>query len=119
MAISAAHYQQLSLEGPRHVVVADGDLDAGTSVELAAALDEPIEAGKTHVVLDLTSVGFMDSMAIHVLMGAARELRQRFGRLVLVCADPHARRLIELTRLDVLAPVFATREAALRGLLDV
>jgi|SRR3954453_8558476 anti-sigma B factor antagonist len=119
MTISTAHYQQLSLEGPRHVVAAEGDLDAGTAVELAAALDEPIEDGKTHVVLDLTGVGFMDSMAIHVLMGAARELRQRFGRLVLVCPDPHQRRLIELTRLDVVAPVFETREAALRGLLDV
>src|SRR3954452_18114570 len=115
MAISAAHYQQLSLEGPRHVVVADGDLDAGTSVELAAALDEPIEAGKTHVVLDLTSVGFMDSMASHVLMGAPRELRQRFGKLVLVSADPHARWPTELTSFDVLAPVCGSREAAPRG----
>jgi anti-sigma B factor antagonist len=119
MAVSAAHYQQLSLAGPRHVVVADGDLDAGQSVQLAAALDKPIERGKTHVVLDLTGVGFMDSMTVHVLMAAARELRQRFGRLVLVCPDRHQRRLIELTRLDVLAPVFDTREAALRGLLDV
>jgi anti-sigma B factor antagonist len=119
MAISTAHFQQLSLKGPRHVVVADGDLDAGAAVQLAEALDEPIEAGKTQVVLDMTGVGFIDSMAIHVLMGAARELRQRFGRLVLACPDPHARRLIEITRLDVVAPVFESREAALRGLLDV
>src|SRR3954471_3375797 len=119
MAVSTVHYQQLSLNGPRHVVVAAGELDQGAAEDLAAALDKPIEMGKTHVVLDLTGVRFMDSMAIHVLMGAARELRQRFGRLVLVCPDRHARRLIELTRLDVLAPVFATREAALRGLLDV
>jgi anti-sigma B factor antagonist len=119
MALSTARYQQLSLPGPRHVVVAEGDLDASAAVDLAAALDEPIERGKTHVVLDLTGVGFMDSMTIHVLMGAARELRQRFGRLVLVCKDPNARRLVEITRLDVMAPLFETRESALRGLLDV
>jgi anti-anti-sigma regulatory factor len=52
-------------------------------------------------------------------MSAARELRQRFGRLALVCNDRHARRLIEITKLDLVAPVFETREAALRGLLDV
>ena len=119
MAVSAAHYQQLSLSGPRHVVVAAGDLDAGAAEELAAALDVPIEMGKTQIVLDLTAVRFMDSMAIHVLMGAARELRQRFGKLVLVCTDRHTRRLVEITKLDVVAPVFATREAALRGPLDV
>jgi anti-anti-sigma factor len=119
MAVTAARYHQLSLEGPRHVVVAEGDLDMGAASRLAAALDHPIERGKTHVVLDLTGVRFIDSMAIHVLVGAARELRQRFGRLVLVSRDPGVRRLIELTRLDMVAPVFNTREAALRGLLDV
>lgn len=118
VALSAGHYQQHSLGGQRHVVVAAGDLDAGSAESLAAALDEPIEMGKTHVVLDLSTVRFIDSMAIHVLMGAARELRQRFGRLVLVCPDRHARRLIEITKLDLVAPVFDTREAALRGLLD-
>ncbi len=119
MALSTARYQQLALAGPRHVVVAEGDLDASAAVQLAEALDEAIELGKTHVVLDMTEVGFIDSMTVHVLMGAARELRQRFGRLVLVCSDSNARRLIEITHLDVLAPMFETREAALRGLLDV
>jgi anti-sigma B factor antagonist len=119
MAISATRYQQLSLDGPRHVVAVEGDLDVGAAPRLAAALDYPIEQGKTHVVLDLSEVRFVDSMAIHVLVGAARELRQRFGRLVLVSRDPGVRRLIELTRLDMVAPVFDTRESALRGLLDV
>jgi anti-sigma B factor antagonist len=119
MATSTIRYQQLALGGPRHVVVAEGDLDVGSADHLAAALDHPIERGKTHVVVDLSAVRFIDSMAIHVLVGAARELRQRFGRLVLVCTDPGVRRLIELTRLDMVAPVFDTREAALRGLLDV
>jgi stage II sporulation protein AA (anti-sigma F factor antagonist) len=119
MAVSAARYQQCSLEGARHVVVAEGDLDAGAATRLATALDYPIEHGKTHVVVDLSTVRFVDSMAIHVLVGAARELRQRFGRLVLVSRDPGVRRSIELARLDMVAPVFDTREAALRGLLDV
>jgi anti-sigma B factor antagonist len=118
MATSTARYHQLPLEGPRHVVLVDGDLDVGAATRLAAALDHPIESGKTHVVVDLSGVRFIDSMAIHVLVGAARELRQRFGRLVLVNKEPGVRRLIQLTRLDMVAPVFDTREAALRGLLD-
>jgi anti-sigma B factor antagonist len=118
MAISPPRYQQCSLPGERHVVVAEGAIDMRTAPLLAAALDEPIELGKTHVVLDLSSVTLLDSMAVHVLMGAARELRQRFGRLVLVTRDPNVRRIIELTRLEVMAPLYDSREAALRGLLD-
>jgi anti-sigma B factor antagonist len=118
MAISPPRYQQLRLEGQRHVVVAEGAMDMRTAPLLAAALDEPIEDGKTHIVLDMSGVRFVDSMAVHVLMGAARELRQRFGKLVLVTCDPNVRRVFELTRLDLLAPLYESREAALRGLID-
>jgi anti-anti-sigma factor len=118
MAISPPRYQQLTLPGERHVVVAEGAIDIRTAPLLAAALDEPIEHGKTHVVLDMSGVSFVDSMAVHVLMGAARELRQRFGKLVLVSGEPNVRRVFELTRLDLMAPVYETREAALRGLID-
>jgi stage II sporulation protein AA (anti-sigma F factor antagonist) len=118
MAPSASRYQQLPLEGSTQVVVAEGPLDMSTAQALAAALDRPIDSGKTHVVLDMSAVPFVDSMAVHVLVGAARELRQRLGKLVLVCADPGVRRLVELTRLDLLAPLFDSREAALRSLID-
>lgn len=118
MAISPPRYQQLSLEGPRHVVVAEGAIDMRTAPLLAAALDEPIELGKTHVVLDMSAVTLVDSMAVHVLMGAARELRQRLGKLVLVSREPSVRRVFELTRLDLMAPLYESREAALRGLID-
>ncbi|MDX6668682.1 MAG: anti-sigma factor antagonist [Solirubrobacteraceae bacterium] len=118
MAISPPRYQQYSLEGPRHVVVAEGAIDMRTAPLLAAALAEPIELGKTHVVLDMSGVTLVDSMAVHVLMGAARDLRQRLGKLVLVSRNPSVRRVFELTRLDLMAPLYESREAALRGLID-
>jgi anti-anti-sigma factor len=118
MAISPPRAQQLPLDGPRHVIVVEGAIDMRTAPLLAAALDEPIELGKTHVVLDMSAVPFIDSMAVHVLMGAARELRQRFGKLVIVSRQPNVRRIVELTQLDVMAPLYESREAALRGLLD-
>jgi anti-sigma B factor antagonist len=118
MAVSAPRFNQLPLPGPRHVIVVDGELDLAAAPDLAAALDEAIESGKTHVVLDMSGVDFIDSTAVHVLIGGARELRQRLGKLVLVCNDPNVQRLLELTRLDLVAPLFHSREAALRGLLD-
>ncbi len=118
MALSAPRFQQLPLEGPRHVLVAVGELDLHAAPGLAEALDEAIGSGKTHVVLDMSGVDFVDSTAVHVLVGGARQLRQRLGKLVLVCTDPNVQRLLELTRVDLVAPVFESREAALRNLLD-
>ena len=118
MAVSSPRFQQLSLDGPRHVVAAEGELDLNTAPDLAAALDEAIASGKTQVVLDMSGVSFVDSTVAHVLAGGARELRQRLGKLVIVCVDPNVQRLLELMRLDLIAPVYDSREAALRSLLD-
>ena len=118
MAVSAPRFQQLPLKGPRHVLLVGGELDLDAAPQLSAALEEAIAGGKTQIVLDMSAVRFIDSTAVHAIVGAARELRQRLGRLALVCADPNVRRLVELTRLDLVAPVFESREAALRGLLD-
>jgi anti-anti-sigma factor len=118
MATSQLKLQALPLDSGRLVVAVDGDLDIGTAPSLADVFDDALNAGRTHVVLDLGDAGFIDSTAIHVLVAAARELRQRFGQLALACADPNVRRMIELTGLDLVAPLHETREAALRGLLS-
>jgi anti-sigma B factor antagonist len=118
VAVSAPRFQQLSLDGPRHVVAVEGELDMDTAPDLAEALDEAIASGKTQVVLDMSGVSFVDSTVAHVLVGGARQLRQRLGKLVVVCADPNVCRLLELMRLDLVAPLHPTREAALRSLLD-
>lgn len=117
MATSHLRVQALPLDSGRLVLVVEGDLDLGSAPDLADAFDEALEAGRTHVVLDLCDVGFVDSTAIHVLVAAAREFRQRFGQLALACADANVRRMIELTGLDLVAPLFDDREQALRGLL--
>jgi anti-sigma B factor antagonist len=119
VGLDSPRYQQLPLEGRTHVVAVDGELDLAAAPGLAAALDEAIESGKTRLVLDLTGVSFVDSTAMHVVVAAARELRQRLGKLALVGPDPNVRRLVELTRLDLVAPLFESREAALRSLLEV
>jgi anti-sigma B factor antagonist len=118
MALEIPHYQQLPLDRTTQVVAVDGDLDIAAAPAFAAALDDAIDSGRTRLVIDLSRVRFMDSTAIHVVVAAARELRQRLGKLALVAADPNVRRLVELTRLDLMAPLFESREAALRSLLD-
>jgi anti-anti-sigma factor len=117
MATSQLRLQELPLDSGRLVITVVGDLDLESAPQLADAFDRALESGRTHVVLDMCEVTFIDSTAIHVLVAGARELRQRFGQLALACLEPNVRRLIELTGLHLVAPLFETREAALRGLL--
>ena len=56
----------------RAVVVASGDIDMTTASGLREALAAATQAS-AHVVLDLTSVKFMDSSGIAVLLNAYRD----------------------------------------------
>jgi anti-sigma B factor antagonist len=102
------------LESGVFVVAPAGELDAFTSPELRAELHKLIETGGAErVVVDLTAVTFMDSSALGVLVGSLRRMRERAGELHVVQPRPLVRRIFEITALDAVFSLHATREEAL------
>jgi anti-sigma B factor antagonist len=97
-----------------HVVSPRGELDAFTIAPLRELLAELIEEEQAvRLVIDLSAVTFLDSTALGPLVGALRRMRERDGRLGIVSPVPAARRIFELTGLDGVLDLHATREAAL------
>ncbi len=95
-----------------HLIVARGELDIGATPRLSTVL---AMAGASHggrLVLDLAGVDFIDSTALGVLVQAERRVRERGGRIALVTTDPNIVRVLQITALDRLFPVYATRAAA-------
>jgi anti-anti-sigma factor len=89
--------------GSRLAVVAPrGELDAytyeGFRNELLA-----LDAGD--VVVDLTEVTFVDSLALGAVVQATNRARSRGDHLTLVCPDRHTRKVIEVTGLERLLTV--------------
>jgi anti-sigma B factor antagonist len=96
------------------VVSPAGELDAYTSPDLRAELHQLIDTGGARrLVVDLTAVTFLDSSALGVLVGALRRLRERQGELHIVQPRPTVRRIFEITALDGIFELHATREQAL------
>lgn len=87
----------------RATLVLDGDIDAAA----AAARMEPLtRAGSPVRTVDVTGVALLGSAAIQRLFGAARRLRGAGERLTIVApAGSLARRLVEITGLDVICDV--------------
>jgi anti-anti-sigma factor len=79
------------------VVAPRGEVDIATCGELAASLDEVIQAGATVLVLDLGGVDFLDSSGIRVIVRAARELEELGGRLLIENASGATQRTLEVT----------------------
>jgi anti-anti-sigma factor len=73
------------------VLAPHGELDLRVAPELRDRISTVIEDGADTVVIDLSAVTFIDSMALGVLVGAARRLEPRGGRLRLVVPAPELR----------------------------
>src|SRR3954468_14732973 len=107
---------QESLDAERHVVAVRGEIDLFTAPELKSALAEAIESGHSRIVVDLTDTTFLDSTALGVLIGAVKRLRSRDGRLTIVNVDDNIAKTFEITGLDQIFPISATRDEAVKAL---
>lgn len=92
-----------------------GDADLHVAPELRARLAGEIDGGASALVVDLSYATFVDSMALGVLLGAMKHLRASGGRLRLVVPQTELRRIFEITLLDRVLALDATREAALHA----
>ena len=100
-------------EGSAYVAV-KGDLDMETSVQLRDILGELGKRGiARHLVIDLSLCSFVDSTGLGLLVAAQRGAA---APLDLVIDNPQILDLLEITALDRLFRVRATRTAALDSL---
>jgi anti-sigma B factor antagonist len=95
------------------LVTLHGDADLHSAPELRERLERLDDEGVTALVVDLSEVAFIDSMALGLLLAAMKRARSRDGRLRLVVARPEIRRIFEITLLDRVLAIDSTREEAL------
>jgi len=103
------------IDAERHVLAVAGEIDLFTAPELKQVLAECIEAGRIRIVVDLSETTFLDSTALGVLIGAVKRLRSRGGALALVNVDENIAKTFEITGLDQIFTILATRAAATRA----
>ena len=100
-------------DGDRHVLAVRGEIDLFTAPELKQVIAESIESGRVRIVIDLTDTTFLDSTALGVLIGAVKRLRSRDGALAIVNTHENISKTFEITGLDQIFTIVATREEAI------
>jgi anti-anti-sigma factor len=86
----------------------------GSTVALRADVRAAVAGGAHDVVVDLAGANLLDARTLTALHRAARTLRRRRGRLVLVALDPALANLLHLTLLERSFVVATTPEEAAR-----
>lgn len=108
----------LSSEGA-YVIAVAGEFDLALTAEAEAAVERAFE-GEAPIIFDLGGCRFIDSSAIRVFAMAARRAQTGEREILVAADDSQISRVFELTRLNAVVPLVASRDDALRrlGLVD-
>jgi anti-sigma B factor antagonist len=109
------HIDDESIDASTHVIELGGEVDLYTAPEFKERLVQVIEDGKKQLVVDLSKATFIDSTTLGVLVGGVKRLRPTGGALALVCTDQNITKIFEITGLDRVFPIHASREEALQA----
>ena len=104
------------LNGDAWVISLAGEVDLYTAPEFKQQLLDVIAKGGKQVVVDFTDTTFIDSTTLGVLVGGVKRLRTNEGQLSLVCNDRNITKIFEITGLDRVFTIYATRAEAVEKL---
>jgi anti-sigma B factor antagonist len=90
-----------------------GSLDIATSPTVRAALLDAAERGQRELIIDLTRLEFLDSTGLGALIGAHKRAKEGGGRVSLVVQEGQILRLLRITGLLGVFPVYSTLDDAL------
>jgi anti-sigma B factor antagonist len=98
--------------GPWTVVQPKGEIDLYTAPRLREELSGLVQQGRTQLVVDLSSVEFLDSTGLGTLIGSLKRCREAGGELVLAGASETVRKVLGITGLDKVFALHPTAEDA-------
>jgi anti-sigma B factor antagonist len=95
------------------VVDVDGQLVVTNRQEFKQVVLDEVEQGARSIVVDFSRSAYIDSSGLGALVSLGKRIREAGGDLRLAGLNEDLRTLFELTRLDALFPLYATRADAL------
>jgi anti-sigma B factor antagonist len=94
------------------VIDVAGEVDVFTAPKLRERIIALLGEGKTHIVINLKDVAFMDSTGLGVLVGGLKRVKERDGRLALASAQGTVQRVLGVTGLNSVFSMHDTVEQA-------
>ena len=95
------------------VIVPQGDLDMAAADQMKRVLTGLVNEGSVKLLVDLGSVGYIDSSGMGALVATLKHARTAGGDLRLCALQDDVRAIFEMTRLIKAVTIHATRGEAL------
>ena len=95
------------------IVAPQGDVDMAVADDVRNRLMGLADQGRTRLVLVLGGVLYVDSAGLGAIVAAMKHARALGGDIKACLLEPDVRALFEMTRLDNVMALYATRQEAI------
>ncbi len=95
-----------------------GEVDVYTAPRFKAAVNELIESGQRHLVVNMERVTYMDSSGFGTLLSANKKLKPVGGTVNLVKCSGSIDRILRITRLDAVFHTYDSVDEAIKSLVN-
>ena len=92
------------------VIQPNGILDSTMAQQFRQEISEVLRSGAEIVLIDFKDVTFMDSSGLGALVLALKTVRAANGKLFICSINEQIRMLLELTSMDRVFQIFASRD---------
>ena len=104
---------QIRTNGNTLIVKVTGDMDHYNAGTLRSAIDREIRQKPVkNLVFDLGELDFMDSSGIGLILGRYKRIKELEGNVFIAAARPEVERIINLSGLHKIIPLYDTMEKA-------
>ncbi|TCS93465.1 anti-sigma F factor antagonist [Hazenella coriacea] len=104
----------LQVHRRHHILIVrlSGELDHHTAEQVRNTIESELDSGMTHLVLNLANLEFMDSSGLGVILGRYKRVSQLGGKMALCSIRPSIFRLMEMSGLFKILPIFEDEDSA-------
>ena len=97
------------------IVQITGSLDTGTAPDAEEQLMGLIEAGSTKILVDFSTLDFISSAGLRVVLAASKKLRSAGGEIRLCSLNETVNEIFEVSGFSTILRVFPSSAEALEG----
>jgi anti-anti-sigma factor len=98
------------------VIKIEGKLDAATAPVADKTVKEILEADCNRVLFDFSKLDYLSSGGLRVVLGAAKELKRRQGKLALCSLSSYVREIFDVSGFSTMIPIADTFESGIEQL---
>ena len=90
-----------------------GRLDADSSQEAEKVVKDALKGQTTRVLFNLAELEYLSSAGLRVLLGAAKEMRRRDGKIALCALNDFVKEIFEVSGFQSLIPITDSVESGI------